>query len=167
MTCNIIIDSDPDPLQYSEGQIILEPINRTLEDHENATPVSAIDDVHGLVKNGCVIVLTGSNSNGSFTVFANGLQICTQVLEKQYINIDNSNNGLYRSTLQSWVYPRDFQAIPSVSVGQGFPGNWGTWISGGAYSRFSARWRVFRMRSGSNISVGNITLTAIGVGIDV
>lgn len=63
-----------------------------------------------------MIVESGSNANGEYVRWGNGLQICWGSVDIGPINIEYGSNGtLYRSVPGIWNYPSLFSANPSVS----------------------------------------------------
>ena len=77
-----------------------------IDDHFDATPE---DDVHGLA--GAVIVDAGSNENGSWVRFGNGLQICWG--SKTFPGEGWSGSGDKRYlTGQSLKFPATFDSAP-------------------------------------------------------
>src|SRR5690606_473025 len=71
------------------------------------------------------IVEMGSNSNGTYVRWENGLQVCWFV-DNPIPTVTARTEGAVSGYLQSatWIYPAAFIASPSVVViGQGFAGN--------------------------------------------
>jgi hypothetical protein len=61
-----------------------------------------------------LIVESGSNANGEYVRWGNGLQVCWGSVDIGPINIAYGTN-VYRSTSGIWIYPSLFSAHPSVS----------------------------------------------------
>lgn len=80
-----------------------------------------------LTVGGSAVVSHGSNGNGEFIKFYNGIMICWQNI---YLNISiDRPYGVLYSALWTWTYAQNFTSTPSVSVGQF---KWGTGASWGA-----------------------------------
>lgn len=56
----------------------------------------------------------GSNANGEYVRWGNGLQVCWGSVDIGPINIEYGTN-VYISTPRKWIYPSLFSAHPSVS----------------------------------------------------
>ena len=61
-----------------------------------------------------MIVESGSNANGEYVRWGNGLQVCWGSVDIGPINIAYGTN-VYRSTPGIWIYPALFSAHPSAS----------------------------------------------------
>jgi len=59
-------------------------------------------------------VESGSNADGEWTRWADGTQVCWHTLEDRLIDA-GSDGGVYFSLKETWVYPKAFTAVPSVS----------------------------------------------------
>jgi hypothetical protein len=60
------------------------------------------------------IVESGSNSDGEWTRWADGTQVCWHTLADRLIDA-GSDGGVYFSLKETWVYPKAFTAVPSAS----------------------------------------------------
>ena len=132
-----------------------------IDDHFDATPE---DNVHGLA--GAVIVDAGSNDDGSWVRFGNGLQICWHYFGPVTLDIDDLNAGIYRSALQEHDFPVPFIESPAIAVSQSTPGTFGTWLVGGCTSastgRRQWRYRALRNTSGTDVNITYVGMIAIG-----
>ncbi|WP_054073918.1 pyocin knob domain-containing protein [Comamonas testosteroni] len=103
---------------------------------------------------------TGSNANGTYTKFADGMQICTHVIGG--INPANPSSvpNIYRSNSILWTYPATF--VSNVALSHGEIGGIGLcWTGLGAVgvSTSSGSVCVYSMTQTGTVTVG---LTAIG-----
>lgn len=111
------------------------------------------------------IIERGSNANGEYTKFANGLMLCTLTTSFGN-NVNTAIGGVYKSGGYKWTYPVAFAAgtIPSAN---GKSRNWvSTWLgyettiiddnTGAGFCLYSATPIV---NSGSPLTV---TLSAMG-----
>lgn len=134
-----------------------------IDDHFDAT---AEDDVHGLLSGGFIIEDFGSNDNGSWVRWSNGLQICWHYFGPVTLDIDDLQSGIYRSALQEHAFPVPFIEPPAIAVSQSTPGSFGTWLVGGCISgsagRSKWRYRALRMTSGTDVNITSVGMFAIG-----
>lgn len=72
----------------------------------------------------------GSNSNGEWVRYGNGVQICWQVTVKT-TSIPYPYGSLYVGST-SWTFPRPFSKTPAVSIGEAYLGTGASW--GSAYN---------------------------------
>jgi hypothetical protein len=148
-----------DDVERLQGDVGAHKENTTdahdIDKHFDATPE---DNVHGLA--GAVIVDAGSNENGSWVRFGNGLQICWHYFGPVRLDIDELNAGIYRSALQEHEFPVPFIESPATAFSQSTPGNFGTWVTGGGGALW--RYRAFRITSGTDININYIGMIAIG-----
>ena len=107
-----------------------------------------------------MIIEQGSNSNGSYVRWSNGLQACWHYFGPVRLDIDELNAGIYRSALQEHAFPVPFIESPATAVAQSTPGNFGTWVTGGGGAQW--RYRAFRITSGTDININYVGLIAIG-----
>ena len=80
----------------------IDVIAEDLADHAAET---ATDNVHGLA--GKIIEESGSNENGSYVRFSNGLQVCWLYVEET-LDINKAAAGGYRSTESTHALPATF-----------------------------------------------------------
>jgi len=121
-------------------------INNTTDAHgiDEHVAATAEDDVHGLA--GAVIVDSGSNDNGSWVRFGNGLQICwTYVYVWPDAKPDAAFGNVYRSSVNLlWTYPKAFVEEPAVS-GACTGNAWiGDYRGASGESKTDFQFRVFR-----------------------
>jgi len=113
-----------------------------------------------------VIIDQGSNDNGFYVRWSNGLQICWHYFGPVTLDIDDLNAGVYRSALQEHTFPVPFIESPAIAVSQSTPGNLGTWLVGGCTSgsagRSKWRYRALRMTSGTDVKIQSVGMIAIG-----
>lgn len=69
---------------------------------------------------------SGSNSNGSWIKFSNGIMICWHYWTKS-LAIQNSYGNFYICDMQSWTYPQPFKSQPTCVFGQA------RWATGASY----------------------------------
>lgn len=86
-----------------------EHITNTTDAHDidKHFAATAEDDVHGLA--GAVIVDSGSNTNGSWVRWSNGLQVCWQTTTAVFSNS-------VRSADIDWTFPVAFKSPPFVAA---------------------------------------------------
>ncbi|MGX8233945.1 DUF859 family phage minor structural protein [Bacillus subtilis] len=60
--------------------------------------------------------LFGSNSNGEYFKFPNGLMICWRESTDVHVYVDNAQGGIYRGPLLTRTFPAAFVTPPSVNV---------------------------------------------------
>ena len=113
-----------------------------------------------------MIVDAGSNDNGSWVRFGNGLQICWHYFGPVTLDIDDLNAGVYRSALQEHAFPVPFIESPAIAVSMSAPGNYGVWVAGGcthlSEGRSQWRYRAFRITSGTDVGIRALSMIAIG-----
>lgn len=80
----------------------------------------------------------GSNSNGEWIRFGNGVQICWQVTQKG-TSISQSYGVLYVGTT-TWTFPQSFSWPPAVTVGEALWSTGASW--GSAYEVTGGRCRI-------------------------
>ena len=105
-----------DDVERLQGDVGAHKENTTdahdIDKHFDATPE---DNVHGLA--GAVIVDAGSNENGSWVRFGNGIQICwhyfgtTENLTTDYTDYDDLRFYRYDLTV---TYPKSFISSPAI-----------------------------------------------------
>jgi hypothetical protein len=61
------------------------------------------------------VAVSGSNSNGAYTRFPNGLQIATHTVSGVSLAINNAFEGGFRSIAQTWTFPSAFVSRPNVT----------------------------------------------------
>jgi len=81
-----------------------------IDDHFDAT---AEDDVHGLLSGGFIIEDFGSNDNGSWVRWSNGLQICW--INNIIVNL--SGVAAWGAVDHRWTFPKEFWGYTAVVDG--------------------------------------------------
>lgn len=71
------------------------------------------------------IVESGSNANGDYVRFSNGLQICTALLTTP-IEVTQSRNGMFSSAGFPWMFPAAFAVAPKVFPSVTYAFRWAT-----------------------------------------
>lgn len=77
--------------------------------------VGAVSQSGGLVTG--AILQSGSNANGSFTKFANGLLICESGVINATVAATTAAGNLFRSLVRTWTFPLAFGVGSPVVVG--------------------------------------------------
>lgn len=125
----------------------------------NGRNIANIISADKIFLNGDPVVERGSNSNGNYARFADGLQICWYHTE-QNIAINNPYGSLYQNVI-SWTYPATFAVSPIVSVGEA---RWTTGASWGTptnTTRLNTEIRILDVLSRAS---GATKIDAIAVG---
>lgn len=65
--------------------------------------------------NGYKLIDYGTNSNGKYIRFANGVQICWHTLSTQWF-VDTPLGNIYYSGSNTWIFPASFYSTPEVFV---------------------------------------------------
>src|SRR5690606_20283793 len=81
---------------------------------------------------GSRIVEMGSNSNGEYVRWENGVQVCWRKITG--LTTTNTQGNIYGSLIQSWTYPAAFTSAPSVLAAAERTSASGTGIGWGAFS---------------------------------
>ena len=104
------------------------------------------------------VMEAGSNSNGRFTRFANGWQICTRTFTG--IDITTSEAGLFRSASFTWTFPAAFIDRPEGLTGTifNYAAGLSVHLAGGAAGNSNA----IRAYGTASSSGRDIVVTAIG-----
>lgn len=103
------------------------------------------------------IVESGSNSNGTWTKYADGTMICTHTLLGP-ISMGLYITGLYQG-VSTWPFPNTFVGLPVVS-GVGVDQNSVGWLSGGNITTTSVGMVYFSKTA--TVTGSNIPVMAIG-----
>lgn len=130
--------------------------------HNNSLEVEG--DIYGAGdKLVSVIDTYGSNSNGTYIRYTNGIQICWYRTVDNTIAINNAYGSLFQN-VKTWTYPAAFIAAPTVQCSEfrwGTGASWGT--VGGTPLVASAVLRGIDSISRATGTDVNITAMAIGV----
>ena len=106
-------------------------------------------------------VENGSNSNGSYEKFADGLMICTLDISVTDQAIATAYGSLYRGA-RTWTFPVAFVAAPVVTCGRFRWGTGASWPNVGATSATTANLEGFDYTSRA---VGTaVLISAIAIG---
>lgn len=98
------------------------PWRKLLSDNDILGPVSQ----SGGLPTGKLIE-NGSNANGEYMRFANGLQICSGSSPSSAIDVNNGIGGIFRSNVYSQPHPIGFTSILGGAVSDtGSPNVWGS-----------------------------------------
>ena len=116
--------------------------------------VGVVSEVGG-VPSGAVIE-SGDTVNGTYTRFANGLQICTSPLVTA--DVTTSVGALFKSAVQTWAYPIGFAASPLVTGGNVSDVS-NMWVTAGQAGVADCSAVAFAHASATG---GTFSLTAIG-----
>ena len=106
------------------------------------------------------IIQRGSNSNGRFTRFADGTQICTRLVSRTNEPITTPVAGIHVSDRHDYTFPASFVEIPTVSMTSNRAPFVGTFALEGGKNISEWRLRWGRVSSGSQDVEAD--LTAIG-----
>lgn len=112
--------------------------------------------------NGDPIVESGSNSDGEWTRWADGTQICSTAISKDHPN-GTSVDGVYISEVVDTPLPASFVEQPRTSVGY-FNSSNGFWVQARTSASPPYDWisQAFRATSFTVGGVGTVDLTATG-----
>jgi len=104
----------------------------------------------GLLAGSSEVAEYGSNANGEYVRFYNGMQICWHEVSLSGEPVTITSGGIYIGTARTWTFPAQFDATPSLSgeVVRGSTQDWGGQVAFdvGA-SATSAAWRIMLHRS--------------------
>jgi len=113
---------------------------------------------------GDAIVEYGSNANGEYARFYNGVQICWHSLSVGSTGISTANTlGGYRSAQSNWTFPVAFSAgtpVVTANLNNNAEGAWAVSVSRSS-PLTSGAWAIRAQNSGT-FSGGTLTLMAIG-----
>lgn len=122
-----------------------------------ATVKAALDALAGVR-----IIEMGSNSNGEYVQWENGLQVCWRKITG--LTTTNIQGNIYGSLSQSWTYPAAFTSAPSVLVAAERTSASGTGIGWGTFASVPGATSASSLVLASSHSTfeGNLVLFAIG-----
>ena len=109
------------------------------------------------------IIEQGSNANGEYTRFANGLQICFATVNVT-VSISPDNGGIGNSTTWSWIFPAQFYTttnLVALSGGWYMGGVGEGWIQVTANTNSNAGGRIYGRTVVENQNI-TVQLCAIG-----
>lgn len=101
----------------------------------------------------------GSNGNGEWIRFGNGVQICWQVTQED-TSIASPYGSLFVGST-SWTFPRPFSKPPAVSIGEAYWGTGASW--GSAYNTTKTNCGI-RLLDAVKRSDGATELSMIAIG---
>jgi hypothetical protein len=96
------------------------------------------------------VIERGSNANGDYVRFADGLQICTVSFTMP--DLTNASGSLFMSDSFNWAFPAAFAALPSLS---GTGGATIRWLGGLPANNVVASMRIMSTVSSASPVTGN------------
>lgn len=104
------------------------------------------------------LIENGSNANGEYVRFADGLQICTGLIVVG--DVTTAAGSLFTSPTQTWTFPAAFASVTGLSPNGMAPSSVARWTVGDALTASNWTFRVFGATSSAAAS--NARLFAVG-----
>lgn len=128
---------------------------------KNAVYTGGNLSVNGKWTIGYGVVSSGTNANGDYMQFENGLQICWNGYLGTQMTTSTTYGNIFTSSTAEWVFPATFKTNPALIIGVRRTGGGGAWgIHTGGLSTTSAS--GLRVAGSHNNTVGVLQPMAIG-----
>lgn len=141
--------------------IFIMKILKNLFGSKTKLATSDIATVAGIPLDDLTIVESGTNANGSWVKFGNGMMICRH--RADFGPVNTSANTLFRSGNLSWTFPQAFVDSQVYTHGTVQYGWESVWVASSSESSSVTQYK-FRLISLSSASSLNIAVNLLAIG---